>query len=399
MMSEAAAVLTGEHFLLGDHAVAEGALAAGCRFFAGYPITPSTETAERMSERLPAIGGVYLQMEDEIASITALLGAAWGGAKSMTATSGPGMSLMLENLGLGIITETPTVIVNVQRGGPSTGLPTLVGQADMMQARWGSHGHYEIVALVPWSGQECFDLTLRAFNLAERFRLPVLVMTDAEVGHLIEKVVIPAADRIEIWPRRRPDKLPGDFKLYEPGDDLVPAMAHAGEGYHVFVDSLTHDERGYPMMTAECQDKLVRRLCDKIRKNRFQIYDNEERGVEDADVVVVSYGISARIAVRAVQDARQRGLKVGMLRLRTAWPFPEERIRSLSRRVRGFVVPEINLGQMVREVERCATDTCRVALVPHAGGGLHDAEAILEAIVRVAEGKAPCRADLIAEGA
>jgi 2-oxoglutarate ferredoxin oxidoreductase subunit alpha len=352
-----------------------------------------------MSERLPAIGGIYLQMEDEIASITAILGAAWGGAKTMTATSGPGMSLMLENLGLGIITETPTVIVNIQRGGPSTGLPTLVGQADMMQARWGSHGHYEIVALVPWSGQECFDLTIRAFNLAERYRLPVLVMGDAEVGHLIEKVVIPPAERIELWTRRRPDAKPGDFKPYAPGDDLVPAMAHAGEGYHVFVDSLTHDERGYPAMNAECQDTMVRRLCDKIRKNRFQIYDNEERGVDGADIVVVSYGISARIAMRAVQLAKARGLAVGMLRLRTAWPFPEERIRSLARSVKGFVVPEINLGQMVREVERCASDECRVALVPHAGGGLHDAEEILEGIVRVAEGKAPCRADLVAEEA
>lgn len=397
-MSDSRAVLTGEHFLLGDHAITEGALAAGCRFFAGYPITPSTETAERMSERLPAIGGVYLQMEDEIASITAILGAAWGGAKTMTATSGPGMSLMLENLGLGIITETPTVIVNVQRGAPSTGLPTLVAQGDMMQARWGSHGHYEIIALVPWSGQECFELTIRAFNLAERYRLPVLVMADAEVGHLIEKVIIPPAEAIEIWDRKRPNKKPGEFKLYEAGDDLVPAMAHAGEGYHVFVDSLTHDERGYPDMTAECHDKLVRRLCDKIRKNRFQIYDNEERGVEGAEVVVVSYGISARIAMRAVRLAEERGLRVGMLRLKTAWPFPEERIRALSRHVRGFVVPEINLGQMVREVERCATDECRVALVPHAGGGLHHPEEILEAIVRVAEGKAPCRADLVAEG-
>lgn len=398
-MSEASAVLTGKHFLLGDHAIAEGALAAGCRFFAGYPITPSTETAELMSQRLPAVGGVYLQMEDEIASIAAILGAAWGGAKSMTATSGPGFSLMVENLGLGIITETPTVIVNVQRGAPSTGLPTLVAQGDMMQARWGSHGHYEIIAVTPWTAQECFDLTIRAFNLAERYRLPVLVMADAEIGHLIEKVVVPPADRIEIWHRKRPSKPPGEYKTYEPDEDLVPPMAPAGEGYRMFVEGLTHDERGYPVMTAECHGKMVRRLCDKIRKNRFEIYDNDERGLEDADIVVLSYGISARIAMRAISLARERGLKVGMLRLRTVWPFPEERVRSLSRTARGFVVPEINLGQMVREVERCAVDTCRVALVPHAGGSLHHPEEILEGIVDVAEGRAPCRADLAAQGA
>jgi 2-oxoglutarate ferredoxin oxidoreductase subunit alpha len=398
-MSTNPAVLTGEHFLLGDHAITEGALAAGCRFFAGYPITPSTETAELMSQRMPEVGGVYLQMEDEIASIAAILGAAWGGAKTMTATSGPGFSLMLENLGLGIITETPTVIVNVQRGAPSTGLPTLVAQGDMMQARWGSHGHYEIIAVTPWNAQECFDLTIRAFNLSERYRVPVLVMADAEIGHLIEKVVVPPAGEIEVWNRKRPTCKPSEFRCYQPDEDLVPPMAHAGEGYRVFVDSLTHDERGYPVMTAECQASLVRRLCDKIRLRRFEIYDNVERGVEGADVVVLSYGISARTAMRSIALARARGLRVGLIRLRTVWPFPEERVRELSRRIKGFVVPEINLGQMVREVERCAIDTCQVELVPHAGGGLHDPEEILEAIVRVAEGRASSRAALVARGA
>jgi 2-oxoglutarate ferredoxin oxidoreductase subunit alpha len=393
-MSQDAAVLTGEHFLLGDHAIAEGAIAAGCRFFAGYPITPSTETAERMASRLPGIGGVYLQMEDEIASIAAILGASWAGMKTMTATSGPGLSLMLENLGLGIITETPTVIVNVQRGAPSTGLPTLVGQGDMMQARWGSHGHYEIIAVCPWTAQECFDLTLRAFNLAERFRLPVLVMADAEVGHLTERVVIPPADRLETWWRKRPAKPPGEFRTFEPDEDLVPPMPSAGEGYRVFVDSLTHDERGFPVMTAEAHGRLVRRLVAKVLGFRSWIDDVEERGTDSADIVVLSYGISARVATRAIQLARDRGLDVGLLRLKTVWPFPEERVRALSRRVQGFVVPELNLGQIVREVERCATDACRVALVPHAGGALHDPEEILDAIVAVAEGRAPSRAEL-----
>jgi 2-oxoglutarate ferredoxin oxidoreductase subunit alpha len=393
------AVLTGEHFLLGDYAIAEGALAAGVRFFGGYPITPSTEVAERMAERLPEIeGGRYVQMEDELASIAAILGAAWTGTKTMTATSGPGLSLMMENLGLGIITETPTLICNVQRAAPSTGLPTLVAQGDMMQARWGSHGHYEIIALTPWTAQECFDLTIRAVNLSERYRVPVLLMADAEIGHLTEKVVIPPADRVEIWDRKRPSAPPASWDPFKLDDDLVPAMPSAGEGYHVFVESLTHDERGYPIMTPAAQARLVQRLCDKIHKARFSIYDWDEVGVEGADVVVLSYGISARIASRAVVVAKEQGLKVGFFRLKTAWPFPEERVREISRSVKGFVVPEINLGQMVREVERCAVDRCAVKLVPHAGGDVHEPEQILEAIHEVLAGKAACRADLVATG-
>ena len=398
-MSEDNGLLVGDHFLLGDHAIAEGALAAGCRFFGGYPITPSTETAERMAQRLPEVGGAYLQMEDEIASIASILGASWAGVKSMTATSGPGFSLMLENLGLGIITETPTVIVNVQRGAPSTGLPTLVAQSDMMQARWGSHGHYEIIALAPWTAQECFDLTVRAFNLSERYRVPTLLMADAEIGHLVEKVVIPPAAKLEIWNRKRPVEPPSpEYATFRPDADLVPPMATAGDGYHVFVSGLTHDEKGYPQMNAEAHGKLVRRLVEKIRRARREILDNEEREVEGADIVMLSYGVSARIATRAMALAKARGLRVGLLRLRTCWPFPEERVRELSTRVKGFVVPEINLGQMVREVERVAADACRVQLVPHAGGAMHDPEEILEGIVAVAEGKAPCRADLLAGG-
>jgi 2-oxoglutarate ferredoxin oxidoreductase subunit alpha len=393
------AVLTGEHFLLGDDAIAEGAIAAGCRFFAGYPITPSTEVAERMAERLPQIGGRYVQMEDELASIAAILGASWAGQKAMTATSGPGFSLMTENFGLGLITETPALVCNVQRGGPSTGLPTLVGQADMMQARWGSHGHYEVIALTPWTAQECFDLTIRAMNLAERYRLPVILLADAEVGHLTEKVVIPPQERLEIWDRKRPSAPPtGAFQTYRPDEDLIPPMPCAGEGYHVFVESLTHDEKGYPVMTAAAQKALVTRLIEKIRKHRFAIYDYDEVAVEGAEVVVLSYGISARIASRAIELARQHGLRVGLFRLKTAWPFPEERVRAISGSIKGFVVPELNNGQMVREVERCAVDRCGVLLVDHAGGEVHEPEAIVEAIHRVAEGKAPCRAALAAAG-
>jgi 2-oxoglutarate ferredoxin oxidoreductase subunit alpha len=387
-MAHRPAVLTGQHFLLGDFACAEGALAAGCRFFAGYPITPSTEVAERMAERLPEVGGLYIQMEDEIASATAILGAAWGGMKTMTSTSGPGFSLMMEALGLGILTETPTVIVNVQRAGPSTGLPTMVGQGDMMQARWGSHGPYEIIALVPESAQECFDLTVRAFNLSERYRVPVLVMTDEEIGHLTEKVAIPPAESLELWNRRLPTVSPQEFRMYQTNGELVPAMAHAGSPYRVFFESLTHDDRGYPMMKADAHQKLVDRLIKKIQNNRQDILQWEEKDIDGADVVVLSYGISGRVARRAIAMAQAKGLKVGFFRLITAWPFPSERVAEISRHIKGFVVPEINYGQMVLEVERCSVDCCQVLLVPHAGGDIHEPETILEAIYRVHEGKA-----------
>lgn len=377
-------VLTGEFFMMGDVACAEGAISAGCRFFGGYPITPATEVAERMAARMPQVGGIYIQMEDELASMIAVLGASWGGVKAMTATSGPGFSLMMENLGLGIMTETPCVLVNVQRGGPSTGLPTLVGQGDMMQARWGSHGPYEIIALSPSSPQELFDLTIRAFNLSEKYRTPVLVMTDAEVGHMTEKVVIPPPGEIEIVPRRKPTVPPHEYLPYKADDDLVPPMANAGEGYRFHITGLTHDERGYPVMDAEAQERLIYRLVEKIRRNKDDIIQLEEDGLEDAEVVVCSYGISARTALWPVELARREGIKVGTLRLITVWPFPEERIRQLAERVRAFVVPEINYGQIVLEVERCAAGQAEVILVRHAGGDIHDPEKVLEAIRRAA---------------
>ncbi|MFQ5843192.1 MAG: 2-oxoacid:acceptor oxidoreductase subunit alpha, partial [Thermodesulfobacteriota bacterium] len=269
-------VLTGEHYMDGDFACAEGALAAGCRFFAGYPITPSTEVAERFSERIPEVGGIFIQMEDEMASMNAILGASWGGVKSMTSTSGPGFSLMMENIGLGVMMEVPCVVVNVQRGGPSTGLPTMVGQADMMQARWGSHGDYEIIALSPNSPQECFHFTIEAFNLSEKCRVPVLFMMDECVGHMTEKVTIPPPDDIEIYPRRLTHSSPKEYLPYMPDDDLVPPMIIAGQGYKIHTTGLTHDERGYPVMTAEAQEKLVRRLVDKIRLNADNIIRIEE---------------------------------------------------------------------------------------------------------------------------
>jgi len=372
--------LCGEFFISGDVACAEGAICAGCRFFAGYPITPATEVAERMSERLPLVGGVYIQMEDEIASASAILGASWAGMKAMTATSGPGFSLMMESLGLGAMLETPCVLVNIQRAGPSTGLPTLVGQGDMMQARWGSHGSYEIIALVPSSPQEIFDLTITAFNLSERYRVPVLIMSDESVGHMSEKVVIPRIAPEELVSRRRPDVAPGQYLPYQPDGDLVPPMAIAGEGYRFHVTGLTHDERGYPVMTAEAQDKLVHRLVDKIRLNRKDIIEYEEVGIEDAEVVVCAYGITARIARLAVQQARDEGIRAGLLRLITVWPFAEDRIGELAQQVRAFVVPEINYGQIVLEVERCAAGKARTLLVSNMGGSVHLPHTILEAI-------------------
>jgi len=383
------AVLTGAHFLDGDQAACEGALAAGANFAAGYPITPSTEIVERFASRIPKVGGIFLQMEDELASSIAILGAAWGGAKAFTVTSGPGFSLMMEHIGYAAMTETPCVFVDVQRGGPSTGLPTLPGQADMMQARWGSHGDYEIVALCPNSPQECFDLMIDAFNLAEQYRVPVLFMMDECVGHMTEKVVIPPAEEINIFPRHYTSLPPEEYKPFKPAPDGVPEMVKAGDGYHIHVTGLTHDEQGYPAMNWRGQEKLVRRLVDKIRNN--PVVRCEERDLEDAEVVVVAYGITSRVALRALQMARAEGLRAGLLRPIVVWPFPEQRIRALAEKAKAFVVVEMNYGQMVHEVERVAGARARTVLVPHGGGTVHDPKDILVAIrsaIRPADGEA-----------
>ncbi|HEX7364372.1 MAG TPA: 2-oxoacid:acceptor oxidoreductase subunit alpha [Dehalococcoidia bacterium] len=373
-------LLCGEFFINGDTACAEGAISAGCRFFAGYPITPATEVAERMSERLPQVSGVFIQMEDEIASMNAILGASWAGVKAMTATSGPGFSLMMENIGLGVMLETPCVVVDVQRAGPSTGLPTLVAQGDMMQARWGAHGHYEIIALVPDSPQEMFDLTIQAFNFSEKYRVPVLLMADEAVGHMSEKVVIPEITSKELVNRPRPKVAPDKYMPYDSKKGLVTPMAVAGEGYRFHVTGLTHDDRGYPAMSAEAQDKLIRRLVDKVRLNIKDITRYEELKVNDAEVIVVSYGITARIARYAVQKAREEGIKAGLLRLITVWPFADERVKELAASAKAFIVPEINYGQMVREVERCAAGKARIKSLPHMGGAVPLPDMILEAI-------------------
>ncbi len=376
-------VLTGEHFINGDEACTEGALAAGCNFFAGYPITPATEVAEAMSRRLPSLDGIYVQMEDEIASIAAILGAAWGGAKSMTSTSGPGFSLMMENIGLGIITETPCVIVNIQRGGPSTGLPTTCGQGDIMQAKWGSHGHYEIIAISPSSPQEMFDFTIRAFNLAETFRIPVLIMADEVVGHTLERVTIPPAEKIKAVNRKKPSTPPENYLHYKTDSSLIPVLPDAGDGYKIHVTGLTHDERGYPVPDAETQEILITRLINKIRKNRDKIIDYKGYFLNGAKIIIVTYGSSFRPALKAMRSLRDGGVKVGLLKLNTIWPFAEDLIRKLAKKVEAFVVPEVNFGQIALEVERCASGKAITKLISHAGGGIHTPQQIEKGVKEI----------------
>jgi len=405
-MSEPA-VKPGEYFWQGDIAIAEGAIAAGCRFFAGYPITPASEVAERIAERMPLVGGVAVQMENEIASILAVIGACWGGKKAMTATSGPGLSLMQEGIGLAVMMEAPCVIVDVQRGGPSTGLPTMWSQADVMQARWGSHGDYELIAVAPSSPQEAFDFMIDAFNYAELWRVPVIVLTDGIVGHMTEKVVVPPPEEIakRVVERRYTTLPPEEYLPYHVDEgEWVPPMVKAGDGYFIHTTGLTHDERGYPDMTAEAQDRLVRRLVDKIRKNaqkicRYELFAPTGEKVKstseiEADVCVVTFGVTSRLAAPAIAEAKKRGLRVAHLRLVTVWPFPEWVIRDLAQRVAGFCVVEMNLGQLVYEVERCAAGKARTVLCGHAGGGLYKLESMVETIMSAAgvgkKGDTPC---------
>jgi len=294
---------------------------------------------------------------------------------------------MMENIGLGICTETPCVVCNVQRGGPSTGLPTLVGQGDVMQARWGAHGHYEIIALCPSSPQEMFDMTIRAFNLSEYYRLPVLIMADEVVGHMNERVIIPREDEIEIVNRRKPSVSREDYQPYEADDDGIAPMANCGDGYRIHITGLTHDERGYPAMNAEGQEKMVARLVYKIRNNRENIIRTKNFHLDDADVVVVSYGISARSSMQAVRHARNEGMKAGLIKLETLWPFPEELIRSVAPQVKAMIMAEINGGQMALELERCAAGACSVSLVSNFGGAIIHPGLIYNAIVRAVKGK------------
>lgn len=337
-------ITKGEYFMNGNFACAEAALVAGCRFFAGYPITPSSEILERMSLRLPQVEGNFIEMEDEIGSMAAILGASNAGVKSMTATSGPGFSLMQENIGLGIITETPTVVVNEMRGGPSTGLPTRVGQGDVLQTRWGTHGDHETIAYIPNSVQEMFDLTIKAFNASEIYRQPVFIATDQVIGHMSEKVTVKSPEEYEIVERQIREPSDNQRLLFNYAEDFVP-MVIPGTGFRGNVDSLTHDERGYPSNDPVVEEKMLNHLLGKIKKNEDKIVEYEEFMIDDAELVVIAYGITSRSVIKAIKDARELGIKVGMFRPITIWPFPEKRIVDLSNRIDGFLVAEINSGQ------------------------------------------------------
>lgn len=376
-----AKALAGEFFMAGNYACAEGAIAAGCRFYGGYPITPSSEIAEHMSRRLPQVGGHYVQMEDEIGSIAAVIGASNAGLKAMTATSGPGFSLMMENIGLAVITETPCVLVDVQRGGPSTGLPTLIGQGDMMQVKWGSHGDYEIIAYAPNSVQEMFDLTIKAFNMAETYRTPTFVMADQVIAHMTDRLVIPPPEKIEAIDRKKPQKV-SEFVPFDFSNDFPP-MIMAGEGFHVNVDSLTHDERGYPSTDYEVSERMIEHLVSKIRNNTDKIAQVEHCLTDDARVIIVAYGATSRSAMRAIKVARQAGKKVGLLRLITPWPFPAKVIERLGSEVDAIIVPEISYGQMEHPVREYAS--CPVIGVHHAAGTLISPEKIYATIRKVME--------------
>jgi len=379
-VSMKAKALSGEYFMSGNLACAEGAIAAGCKFYGGYPITPSSEIAEHMSRRLPQVGGHYLQMEDEIGSIAAVVGASNAGVKSMTATSGPGFSLMMENIGLGVITETPCVLVNVQRAGPSTGIPTLIGQGDMMQVKWGSHGDYEIIAYAPNSVQEMFDLTVKAFNMSEKFRTPTFVMADQVIAHMTSKLVVPTPDKIQVVNRIRASELASGFVPF-PYDNDFPPMAVAGDGFHVNVDSLTHDERGYPSLDNSVSERMLDHITGKILNHSEEIIETEEYRTDDAEVVIVAYGSTSRSALRVVKEAREHEKKVGLLRLITPWPFPVEKVEALGERVRAMIVPEINYGQMEHVVREYAG--CPVIGVHHAAGALIPPQKIDSALEKV----------------
>ena len=367
----------GRYFMMGNVACVEAAILAGCRFYAGYPITPSSEIFERASLRFPQVGGCAIEMEDEISSMAALVGASYAGAKAMTATSGPGFSLMMENIGLAFMTEAPCVIVNVQRAGPSTGIPTLVGQGDVMQARWGSHGDLETIAYCPSSAQEFFDLTILAFNTAERFRTPVFVLADQVVGMMWEKLVVPPQDEIEVVRRQTVD--PGKMSNlpFDPELDFIP-MPIAGTGCRLNVDSLTHDSKGYPSTEHFVSETLIRHLLGKIRNHARELWKWEEYMLDDAEVAVVAYGSAARSAMAAVKTLRSGGLKAGLLRPITLWPFPDEVIDRLSKQVDTIVVPEVNFGQLVHPVRE--NSECPVIGVDWAPGTPIDPETIVDAL-------------------
>jgi len=372
-------------FWQGNTAVAMGAIAAGCRFFGGYPITPSSEIAEIMAVELPKVGGKFIQMEDEIGSIAAVIGASIAGYKAMTATSGPGFSLKQENIGFAYMTEVPIVVVNVMRGGPSTGLPTKVSQQDVMQARWGTHGDHETIALAPASVQECYELTIDAFNLSERFRQPVILLSDEVVGHMREKVVIPEGESIPIVNRKKPKVKPEDYIPYKPDpEDDIPPMASFGDGYRWHVTGLTHNEWGFPTNDPDVTESKIWRLVRKVDRFKGEIVKCDTYETQDADMIVVAYGSVSRTALSAVREARSKGLQFGFFRPITLWPFPVDELKVLLDGVKAVLVPELNCGQMVLEVQRAVEGRAKVFGKGLVNGDLFRPSEIFEFIKEVA---------------
>jgi len=369
--------------LQGNEACAEGALYAGCTFFAGYPITPSTEVAEYLARRLPLIRGAFLQMEDEIAAMAAVIGGSLAGRKSLTATSGPGFSLKQENIGFAALTEIPCVIVNVMRGGPSTGVPTGPGQSDIMQCRWGTHGDHPAICLTPAYVQEIFSETVRAFNLSEKYRTPVIIAFDEIVGHMRERIEIPDQGDLPVVDRTRPDCAPEKYLPYDDSEGDVPPMANFFEGYRYHVTGLNHGPDGFPVNASPRIHTDEMRLMRKVEANRKDIIRYEEFLTEDADVVVFGYGISGRSARTAVESARAEGIKAGLFRPLTIWPFPEEEVSAIASRVKSIVVPELSLGQIIFEVERCAKGRCRVEGIYRVDGDPITPAQILEKVKEV----------------
>ncbi len=370
-------------FIQGDEAIARAAILAGCRFYAGYPITPASEIFEAMALYMPLVDGTSIQMEDELASIAAIIGASWAGEKAMTATSGPGFSLMQENLSYAVMTETPIVVVNMMRGGPSTGQPTFPAQGDMMQAIWGTHGDHMLVVMSPSTVQEAFDLTIKAFNIAEKYRTPVVILGDAEIAHMRERVYIPNPDEVEITYRKLPaNEEEGKLPFGDPHGDGVPPMPIFGKGYRTYVTGLTHDESGHPRtVEPEVQQKLIGRIYRKILDHKDDIIDYEEYGLEDAEIAIISTGIVSRSAIRAVKMLRERGVKAGLLKLNTVWPFDFDMIEELAEGVRKIYVPEMNMGQLYHLVKEGANGKAEVELIAKIGGEVHTPMEIIERVV------------------
>jgi 2-oxoglutarate ferredoxin oxidoreductase subunit alpha len=370
-------------FIPGDEAIARAAILAGCRFYAGYPITPASEIFEAMALYMPLVDGVSIQMEDELGSIAAIIGASWAGAKAMTATSGPGFSLMQENLGYAVMTETPIVVVNMMRGGPSTGQPTFPSQGDIMQAIWGTHGDHMLIVLSPSTVQEAFDLTIRAFNLAEKYRTPVVLLGDAELAHMRERVYIPNPEEVEVVYRKLPANAEeARLPFGDPHGDGVPPMPIFGRGYRTYVTGLTHDEYGHPRtVEPEIQEKLIGRIYRKILDHKDDIISYEKFELDDADIAIVSTGIVSRSAIRAVKMLRERGVKAGLLKLHTVWPFDFDMIEELAEQVKKIFVPEMNMGQLYHLVKEGANGKAEVELIPKIGGEVHTPMEIVEKVV------------------